>query len=982
MGEHRVFFQNGWLVIDVGRTPLQTDKLNLVIQLNKTVTKKISPTKFVGTCIFFHTKSIFFGNQQLLTFDGGKLKVDQENNFEILRESISSVEQTGERVFLTRVPRQELELFTSKSDTPGCLRIPALKLIDRVVLFNNKSKYELPKDVKFGQIGTVIHYEDGTNFFETSAELKMFKRVKTQNSFKAHILKVENNKVSIALDDNLRPDSAMLLLNDAIVNADVNDNILIFDFSQNNWLQQVERAISHIEIIVKDELLTGELRFDNVDYLALLSNIVISNNKLMSLGDLQFMNLPKQADFEQAETKYLNIIEASFGRLTLKTDHEVGQALLVLKRRNKNIYSKFAGEPVGTSSPFIKFDLNLFFCRNLTILSGRRWDAFLVTYDEAKVNVVRIVNGQQNHQLKYQNYGKVLGKAVENKTTYDQKFEYYFNAEGQLSLVKNSKSKLLIERFDITSDVTSLKFKNKSTYKLTFKISGTSLSKIVFKRMVAVNRNKHSYFKVNLPTKLLLKNSSTWEIKADFKINVNQLVPFYWDIYAEVEDEYGENSLIQIQNATQSVRSRIRNNVFKWQIRSEGQLLAPYITVNNNLAFVYHPVQDFETPINYFKENIARVVEKLFRKRLKKKHIWITYEKNAIGAHDNAFTFFEYMYKNRKHDQFYYVIRRDSPELKNLSGMYDRVLKFMSLKYFIYMFAAELFISSDTKYHGYNLHQRDSHLGRRMARIKEVYLQHGVNGLKQVPAFHKKRGLLDFIIVPDEYEKKMVVKQWGYEPKQVAVTGLARWDKYVDITDQIPFRQIFVMPTWRKWMDGMSEEEFVLTPFYTQYQTFLSSPRLKKLLVDNNTRIAFFLHPYFKDYVHLFDVDSSVIDRYGYLDVNMGEAIQKSSMMISDYSSVLWDMYYLKKPVLFYQFDQADYLANEKSYMDYDTELFGDVTFDSESTIDSIAYYINNNFVEKPEYTDLRQKFFTYMDHHNSERIYEAIRDNKRILRI
>lgn len=982
MEEQKVFFQDGWLVIDVGRTLLRTDKLNLVIRLNKTVTKKISPTKLIGTCIFFHTKSISFGEHQLLTFDGGKLSVDQENNFDILRESISSVEQIGDRVFLTRVSRQEWELFTSKSDTPVCLRIPALKLIDRVVLFNNKSKYELPKDVKFGQIGTVIHYEDGTNFFETSAELKMFKRVKTQKSFKAHILKVENNKVSIALDDNLRPDAAMLLLNDAIVNADVNDNILIFDFSQNNWLQQVERAISHIEIIVKDELLTGELRFDSIDYLPLLSNIVISNSKLIILGNLQFITLPEPADFEKAETKYLDIIEASFGTLTLKSNSEMGQTLLVLKRRNKNIYSKFAGEFVGTNNALIKFDLNLFFCRNLTILSGRRWDAFLVTYNEATVNVFRIVNGQHNHQLKYQNYGEVLGKNVENETTYDQKFEYYFNAEGQLSLVKNSESKLLIERFDISSDITNIKIKSKSTYKLNFKISGTSLSKLVFKRMIAVNRNKHNYFKVNLPTKLLLNSPSIWEITANFKINASQLVPFYWDIYAEVEDEYGEKSLIQIQNATKSVRSKIRNNVFKWQTKSEGQLLAPYITVNNNLAFVYHPVQDFETPQNYFKENMARVIEKLFRKRLKKKHIWITYEKNAMGAHDNAFTFFEYMYKNRKHDQFYYVIRRDSPELKNLAGMDDRVLKFMSLKYFIYMFAAELFISSDTKYHGYNLHQRDSHLGRRMARVKEVYLQHGVNGLKQVPAFHKKRGLLDFIIVPDEYEKKMVVKQWGYEPKSVAVTGLARWDKYVDLTRQLPFRQIFVMPTWRKWMDGMSEEEFVLTPFYKQYQTFLSSPRLKKLLIDNNTRIAFFLHPYFKDYVHLFNVDSSVIDRYGYLDVNMGEAIQKSSMMISDYSSVLWDMYYLKKPVLFYQFDQDDYLANEKSYMDYDTELFGDVTFDSESTIDMITYYINRNFLEKPEYAKLRDTYFTYMDHHNSERIYKAIRDNKRILRI
>ena len=255
-----------------------------------------------------------------------------------------------------------------------------------------------------------------------------------------------------------------------------------------------------------------------------------------------------------------------------------------------------------------------------------------------------------------------------------------------------------------------------------------------------------------------------------------------------------------------------------------------------------------------------------------------------------------------------------------------------------------------------------------------VYLQHGVNGIKRVPAFHKNSRLLDFICVPDEYEKQMVIEKWGYSEEEVAVTGLARWDSYTDKTHAIPHKQIFLMPTWRKWMDGMTSEKFVDTPFYKHYAKLLASPSLKDLMLENNARISFFLHPYFKNYVELFDIDDTFIDKYGYLDVDMGEEIQKSSLMISDYSSVLWDMFYLDKPVIFYQFDQEDYLVSEGSYMDYETELFGDVVFDAEALIQSIKKVVSNNFEIEKEYKEMRSNYFTYIDQNNSERIYDVIK--------
>lgn len=467
--------------------------------------------------------------------------------------------------------------------------------------------------------------------------------------------------------------------------------------------------------------------------------------------------------------------------------------------------------------------------------------------------------------------------------------------------------------------------------------------------------------------------------------------PIYQDLFIRgtVSDD---QVLIKLDGTSQAVRTYVSSQVFSHErdvlvkdIDEYGEevdvsyLMFPYITINNNLAFEFRKRKYFETQANQKLElqvvNQLKAENLLTATRIQQKNIWVIFEKDAQGGHDNGFHFFKYVYEQHPEITAYYVIEKASADYKNLEPYSDKVLPFMSREYFEMVAQAKLLISSDTKYHVYNTNRRQAPFAQLLADKPLIYLQHGVNGLKQVPAFHKHRGLLQFIMAPTQYEKDQInVNQWGYEPNEVAVTGFARWDSYEDKTATIPFKQVFVMPTWRKWMDGMTREMFKATPFYEQYQAFLNSDQLKSALKTNHVRIAFFLHPYFKDYVDLFDIDETIIDRYGYLDKDMGEAMMESSLMITDYSSVAWDQFYLNKPVIFYQFDQAEYLRTEKAYMDYEKELFGDVTFDAQSTVDKIIAYMMENFTMKPEYNYMRQQYFTYIDHHNSERIFKVVK--------
>ena len=96
-------------------------------------------------------------------------------------------------------------------------------------------------------------------------------------------------------------------------------------------------------------------------------------------------------------------------------------------------------------------------------------------------------------------------------------------------------------------------------------------------------------------------------------------------------------------------------------------------------------------------------------------------------------------------------------------------------------------------------------------------------------------------------------------------------------------------------------------------------------------------------------------------------------MLITDYSSVSWDVYYQEKPVIFYPFDLGTYEKVQGSYMDYKKDVFGDLAWDQNQLVDLIGEYARNGFREKPEFSGRRDELLPYRDNDNSKRIYEYI---------
>ena len=107
----------------------------------------------------------------------------------------------------------------------------------------------------------------------------------------------------------------------------------------------------------------------------------------------------------------------------------------------------------------------------------------------------------------------------------------------------------------------------------------------------------------------------------------------------------------------------------------------------------------------------------------------------------------------------------------------------------------------------------------------------------------------------------------------------------------------------------------------------------------------------------------------------LNEIIKKCHMLITDYSSVCWDVYYQKKPVVFYQFDFDKYDMAHGSFIDMETELFGRRALDEDKLLEYVEECLANDFKLSDEQLAEHSYYFEYIDNDNSKRTYEYLKE-------
>lgn len=361
-----------------------------------------------------------------------------------------------------------------------------------------------------------------------------------------------------------------------------------------------------------------------------------------------------------------------------------------------------------------------------------------------------------------------------------------------------------------------------------------------------------------------------------------------------------------------------------------------------------------------------------FTKKFLKNPVWIIGENLAQVAQDNGFAFFEYCMKNDIKEQVYYVTKRENQNYENLKPYKNKLLIYDSFKHFYYYELSKYLIVS----HGI----RDTiptilHDDIRNNPKKIIYLQHGIIAMKKV-FFNKSsyNSNIEKFIVSSEREKKIMTNQMGFDDKQIAITGLSRFDKLVDESKMTNTRTILIMPTWRDWLQN-NRGDFIKSKFYIGYKKLLNDEKLHRLLDNNDLIIKFYPHIEIqKRYSDLFMDIHPKIKAVNLGEENVQDLIKQASLMITDYSSVALDFNYLKKPVIFYQSDYEEYASFRGSFIDLRRQLPGDRCVYEKEVIEIIEQYVKSDFNYDNRYLDRSKEFYKYNDNKNSERIYNLIK--------
>lgn len=553
-------------------------------------------------------------------------------------------------------------------------------------------------------------------------------------------------------------------------------------------------------------------------------------------------------------------------------------------------------------------------------------------------------------------------------------FTPYLTARNELSFVIGTEFALRHEKLKSKILIKNVSLK-KSILEIEITLSLPDAESYQVKGMLLRHRNNEAFaqFPVTVKKKSIL---------AKVNLAEHEFEQFYWDFYVLVDVE-GEDYEIKLKRPTDHVRKKLNGTIRDHSYQKDADhVVYPYITRSNSLALTYRMKSLYEAPIYKWKEKFSYILYQMLNRYYDHKNIWLVYEKMSETAQDNGYHFFKYCYNEKPERNVFYIIKKDSPDMANLKGYEDRVIHFMSVKHLVYLFASKLLIASETKGHSYVWRVQKGKVMEYLRRKRIVFLQHGVLGLKKIDSTLNKGSSeeVDLFVTSSDFEKEIVKNYFGYNEKDIIVTGLSRWD---DVNkEETPIkRQIFLMPTWRNWLNEVSNEEFIESNYFKNYIGLLNSEKLMDLLRMHDVELKFYVHPKFQPFIEQFHTTCDQIEIIKFGDVNISKLIRESALLITDYSSVAWDMYYLEKPTIFYQFDLEEYTELQGSYMDMNKELFGDQALDPDELITSIENSVRNNFEEQDIFKEKRSHYFANIDNKNSERIYDNIVKNEKRLR-
>lgn len=360
---------------------------------------------------------------------------------------------------------------------------------------------------------------------------------------------------------------------------------------------------------------------------------------------------------------------------------------------------------------------------------------------------------------------------------------------------------------------------------------------------------------------------------------------------------------------------------------------------------------------------------------------WVVMDRDIAG-NDCGEVFFKWLKSRHPEIQSHFVIRDDVPDWARLRAEGVRPIAHGSPEWKALMLGARHMISSQVDDYVINpLPVRE--YGPRNWFF--TFLQHGVIKDNIFNWLNQKK--LDVFVTStqDEYAYCAGPGPSKFGNREVRMTGLARFDDLLARSlgiqeDQIDL--IVVAPTWRQYLAGarvqgnerVLNDGFMKTTYAKAWSALLRSRDLKAIADQAGATIAFMPHTNIQPYLDDFDLPSYVkILRHE--DINIRDVLARSKMMITDYSSIAFDMAYLYRHVVYYQFDRREFFSGghifSPGYFDYVEDGFGPVSEDLGGVMKGVEAVLTGTIDDS--FATRMRRTFPVRDGKNCERTYDAI---------
>ncbi|WP_099225198.1 CDP-glycerol glycerophosphotransferase family protein [Listeria costaricensis] len=547
----------------------------------------------------------------------------------------------------------------------------------------------------------------------------------------------------------------------------------------------------------------------------------------------------------------------------------------------------------------------------------------------------------------------------------------YLTLTFQLSFYIHTKESVLADRYEMEAFLQKISRKNHKL-RMIFRIEAGkrnfSVQGIVF---------KHRKGQEEIQLKIINQKGEEGRFYAELETSKYEWKCFYWDAFIEVK--VAEQTIfLRVKNHKLINKLKLQYFSKRYEEQMEKQFfVTPYITTAEQFSISYRTKSEYEFPVYKWREAIAYLLYFLTGWFFSFFKIWLIHEKFSETAQDNAFAFFKYCYTNHYDKKVYYVMKKDSPDAVLTKPYKKRVVQFMSIKHLFLLLIARRIVSSEAKGHGYAWRASQGFIYPVLLQKPYVFLQHGVLGLKKIDTIFKVHGInhADLFVASFEFEKEIIKKYLGYADKNIIVTGLARWDELLKRDKTCEGQEILCMPTWRKWLEEVNEEQFLASDYYKIYSHLINSSALYQVLKKNNIKLNFYLHPKFIEYANLFQSDNAYVRILSFGEEELGQLIKNAQMLITDYSSVAWEFLHIEKPTLFFQFDIERYLCEQGSYLDMKKDLFGLIAYDEAALIANLEEMINQDFKYSPVSTSQKEKPTCLKNNQHCQQIFDAINE-------